>query len=243
MKVALYARVSTVDQHPERQREGLKNYAEKMGWEYDYYEEKQSTKKTRPIKQELFNKLCKKEYDAIIVWKLFRWARTLQEAIREVNILVFEKNWSIGIFFIMPRFKNKRKRVRVTNKDVKRLESKPIVKVTANPLIGPEPNWKSMKAAIRVVELESIIALKALLKPFEMAACIGLPFAISSRILSLIRTFASTAIPRVKIIPAIPGSVRVTWDSGNIIFKKPIIPTINKRLNIRAIFEIIPALR
>ena len=91
-KVALYARVSTVDQNPERQRQGLKQYAEKMGWDYDYFEEKESTKKTRPVKQELFKKLCKKEYDAIVVWKLFRWARTLQEAIRDVNTLVFEKN-------------------------------------------------------------------------------------------------------------------------------------------------------
>jgi len=91
MKVALYARVSTVDQNPDRQRNGLKEYAERMKWEYDYYEEKESTKKTRPIKQELYKKLCNKEYDAVIVWKLFRWARTLTEAIREVNILVFEK--------------------------------------------------------------------------------------------------------------------------------------------------------
>ena len=63
-----------------------------MGWEYDYYEEKQSTRKTRPIKEALYKKLCQKEYDAVVVWKLFRWARTLQEAIREINILVFEKN-------------------------------------------------------------------------------------------------------------------------------------------------------
>ncbi|MFB6088438.1 MAG: recombinase family protein [Candidatus Aenigmatarchaeota archaeon] len=92
MKVALYSRVSKVDQHPDRQRKGLIKYAESMGWDYDYFEEKQSTRKTRPIKENLYKRLCKKEYDAVIVWKLFRWARTLQEAIREINILVFEKN-------------------------------------------------------------------------------------------------------------------------------------------------------
>ena len=92
MKVAVYSRVSTVDQNPERQRQGLLKYVESMGWDYDYYEEKQSTRKTRPIKEQLFKKLCRKEYDAIVVWKLFRWARTLQEAIREINILAFEKN-------------------------------------------------------------------------------------------------------------------------------------------------------
>ncbi len=38
----------------------------------------------------------------------------------------------------------------------------------------------------------------------------------SSRIRSLIRMLASTAIPNVKIIPAIPGSVRVMGDAGSI---------------------------
>lgn len=92
MKYALYSRVSMVDQHPDRQRVGLKEYAKRMGWEYDYYEEKMSTRKTRPIKEELFRKLCNKEYEGVVVWKLFRWARTLQEAIRDVNTLVFDKN-------------------------------------------------------------------------------------------------------------------------------------------------------
>jgi len=92
MKVALYSRVSTVDQHPERQKEALIKYAESMNWSYDYFEEKQSTRKTRPIKEELFKMLCRKEYDAVVVYKLFRWARNLQEAIRDINILVFEKN-------------------------------------------------------------------------------------------------------------------------------------------------------
>ena len=39
-----------------------------------------------------------------------------------------------------------------------------------------------------------------------------LPFAISSLILSNIKTFASTAIPTVRTIPAIPESVSVAWN-------------------------------
>ena len=51
--------------------------------------------------------------------------------------------------------------------------------------------------------------LKALEKPFLIAFCGSILFLISSEILAKINTFASTAIPTVRTIPAIPGSVRV----------------------------------
>ena len=45
----------------------------------------------------------------------------------------------------------------------------PIVSVTPKPLIGPEPRKNSRPAASRVVTLESMIALHALLKPTASA--------------------------------------------------------------------------
>ena len=45
----------------------------------------------------------------------------------------------------------------------------PIDSVTPKPLIGPEPRKNSRPAASRVVTLESMIALHALLKPTERA--------------------------------------------------------------------------
>ena len=45
----------------------------------------------------------------------------------------------------------------------------PIESVTPKPLIGPEPSRKSSAAASRVVTLESMIALHALLKPTARA--------------------------------------------------------------------------
>ena len=82
-------------------------------------------------------------------------------------------------------------------------------RVTANPRIGPEPNANRITAAIKVVMLLSSIVAIAFLYPASMfeikAPCILL----SSRILSNMRTLASTAIPVVRTIPAIPGSVRV----------------------------------
>ena len=55
MKVALYARVSTIDQNPEMQKKSLVEKAHREGWEYQYFEEKESTRKTRPIKYEIYH--------------------------------------------------------------------------------------------------------------------------------------------------------------------------------------------
>ena len=88
-------------------------------------------------------------------------------------------------------------------------------RVTAKPLIGPVPNWSSASAAKRVVTFASIIVLKARLKPLSIALIIDLPDLNSSLILSKIRTFASTDIPIVRTIPAIPGKVNVASNSVN----------------------------
>src|SRR3989338_2192160 len=93
--------------------------------------------------------------------------------------LVFAKKLSMGSFLRTFSSINARNMVFVTNKAVNKLEIRPIDKVTANPLIGPEPNWKSIKAAMSVVTLESMIALRALLKPILTAAWSGRPLWIS----------------------------------------------------------------
>lgn len=95
MKVALYCRVSTLDQHPENQKVQLIQYVEKQGWEYEVFEEKESTRHTRPIKNDLYLRLLNKEFDAVVVVALTRWARSLTELVRDVNAL-----WKKGIKFI-----------------------------------------------------------------------------------------------------------------------------------------------
>ena len=85
----------------------------------------------------------------------------------------------------------------------------PIANVIEKPLTGPEAIKNNIIAAINVVIFASNIVYKALLYPFSTAFIIFDPFLISSFTLSKIRTFASTAIPIVNIIPAIPGNVRV----------------------------------
>lgn len=95
MKVALYVRVSTKDQHPENQLIELREYAKRHGYKYEVFEEKESTRKTRPIKQDLLNRLRKKEFDGVLIYRLDRWARSLSEMILEVTEL-FNK----GIAFV-----------------------------------------------------------------------------------------------------------------------------------------------
>ena len=87
MKVAIYVRVSRDDLKPENQTLELEAYAKAMNWEYEIFEEKETTRKTRPIKIKVFHETCRKKFDRILVWKLDRWARSLQELIYDLGIL------------------------------------------------------------------------------------------------------------------------------------------------------------
>ncbi|MBN1182274.1 MAG: recombinase family protein, partial [Bacteroidales bacterium] len=86
--VAIYTRVSTSEQTVENQRIRLIEYAEKSNLTYDIYEEVESTRKTRPVKQALLAKLRNNEYDAVLVYKLDRWARSSTELILDTKELI-----------------------------------------------------------------------------------------------------------------------------------------------------------
>ena len=91
MKVAVYIRVSKLDLNPENQKLELERFVKSMGWDYQIFEEVESTRKTRPIKQEVFQRACKKEFDLILIYKLDRWARSLQELMNDISILRINK--------------------------------------------------------------------------------------------------------------------------------------------------------
>lgn len=86
--LALYIRVSTSEQTVENQRIRVIEYAKNNGCTYDIYEETESTRKTRPVKQSLLTRLRKHEYDAVIVYKLDRWARSSTELILDTKELI-----------------------------------------------------------------------------------------------------------------------------------------------------------
>ena len=88
MRVALYCRVSTDKQTTENQKLRLVEYAEQNGYEYEVFGEVESTRKTRPVKQSLLGKLRAKEFDAVVVYKLDRWARSSTELILDTKELI-----------------------------------------------------------------------------------------------------------------------------------------------------------
>lgn len=91
MTTAIYCRTSKIDQNPENQKLELERYAKAMGYDYVIFEEQESTRKTRPIKQEVFQDAITRKYERIIVWKLDRWARSLQELINDLERLKASK--------------------------------------------------------------------------------------------------------------------------------------------------------
>jgi DNA invertase Pin-like site-specific DNA recombinase len=97
-KIAIYCRVSTRDQNPDNQKIILVERAKRENWDYEVFEEKESTRKTRPVKYKLMQMLRRKEYDGVCVLKLDRWARSMLELTNEITEL-YEKN----ILFISHR--------------------------------------------------------------------------------------------------------------------------------------------
>jgi putative DNA-invertase from lambdoid prophage Rac len=94
-KFALYQRVSTTDQQTKSQQDFLVRYAKEKGYDFDIYDEVESTRRTRPVKQALLQKLRNDEYIGVIVYKIDRWARSSTELILEIKELVDK-----GITFI-----------------------------------------------------------------------------------------------------------------------------------------------
>ena len=88
MKVAIYCRVSTEEQTTENQKRVLIEYSNRNGWEFEIFEETESSRKTRPIQYELYNRLLKKEFDGLLIYKFDRWARSSSELISHMENLI-----------------------------------------------------------------------------------------------------------------------------------------------------------
>jgi DNA invertase Pin-like site-specific DNA recombinase len=85
MKLAIYVRVSKAELNPENQKKQLVEYCTSKGFKYDVFTEIESTRKTRPIKQEVLQLLREGIYSGVLIWKLDRWARSLQELITDID--------------------------------------------------------------------------------------------------------------------------------------------------------------
>lgn len=93
MKVAAYTRVSTTEQDAVLQQFDLVEWAERMEWDMTIYPETASgTKRTRPILEDLMNALRRKEFEALVVWKLDRLARSVSHLVS-----IYEELNDLGI--------------------------------------------------------------------------------------------------------------------------------------------------
>src|SRR5579864_7555803 len=97
MRAALYARVSTADQHNAIQIRELTEYVERRGWELAgvYQDTMSGAKANRPGLDMLMADARQRRFDAVLVWKLDRFGRSLVHCVSGIQELS-----SLGIRFI-----------------------------------------------------------------------------------------------------------------------------------------------
>ncbi len=97
-RVAIYARVSTTDPSTESQLLDLRRYVRERGWTlFNEYADNgiSGTKDSRPALNELMNAARKRRFDAVLVWRFDRFARSTKHL-----ILALEEFRNLGIDFI-----------------------------------------------------------------------------------------------------------------------------------------------
>lgn len=99
MRVAIYARVSTLNgQNPETQLVELREYASRRGWQAagEYVDAGVSgSKDSRPGLDRLMAHAHQRRFDAILVWKLDRFGRSLKHLVTAIAELE-----ALGVVFV-----------------------------------------------------------------------------------------------------------------------------------------------
>jgi DNA invertase Pin-like site-specific DNA recombinase len=98
MRIAIYARVSTRDQSCDLQIRDLRAYCQARGFELvrEYVDTGQSgAKDSRPELNKLMDDARKRQFDAIVVWRFDRFARSTKHL-----LTALEEFRSLGIQFI-----------------------------------------------------------------------------------------------------------------------------------------------
>jgi DNA invertase Pin-like site-specific DNA recombinase len=101
-RIALYARVSTSNGHqdPEMQLRELREYAEHRGWQVTetYTDTVSGSKDSRPALNRLMADACQRRFDAVLVWKLDRFGRSLRHLVNALAELE-----ALGVAFVSLR--------------------------------------------------------------------------------------------------------------------------------------------
>src|SRR3984893_13913152 len=98
MRIGIYARVSTRDQSCELQIRDLRAYCQARGFElvHEFVDVGQSgSKDSRPELDKLMDAARKRQFDAIVVWRFDRFARSTKHL-----LLALDEFRSLGIQFI-----------------------------------------------------------------------------------------------------------------------------------------------
>jgi putative DNA-invertase from lambdoid prophage Rac len=97
MRTAVYARVSTTDQTNTIQVRELTEYVKRRSWELAgiYQDQMSGAKASRPGLDQLMADARRRKFDAVVVWKLDRFGRSLVHCVSGIQELA-----SLGIRFI-----------------------------------------------------------------------------------------------------------------------------------------------
>ena len=98
MRVAIYVRVSTADQHIENQAQELRRYIEARGWVLvrEFADAGVSgAAQSRPALDELMREAKRRRFDAVLVWSLDRLGRNLKHL-----ITLLDEFQALGVAFI-----------------------------------------------------------------------------------------------------------------------------------------------
>jgi DNA invertase Pin-like site-specific DNA recombinase len=90
MRTAIYARVSTADQNCEMQLRELREYVARRGWEIgaEYVDTGWSgAKASRPALDSMMRDAAQRRFDAVLVWKLDRFGRSVRNCLDGIEAL------------------------------------------------------------------------------------------------------------------------------------------------------------
>ena len=97
MRAAIYARVSTLDQHVENQLEELRRYADARGWTATEFIDHgiSGAKERRPALDEMLKAAKRRKFDVVVCWRLDRLGRNLKHL-----VTLLEELQVLGVSFV-----------------------------------------------------------------------------------------------------------------------------------------------
>jgi DNA invertase Pin-like site-specific DNA recombinase len=102
VRVALYARVSTINnQDPEMQLSELREYAQRRGFQIvEEFTDRgvSGSRESRPALDRLMADACRRRFDAVLVWKIDRFGRSLKHLVNSL-----EELGALGVSFVSLR--------------------------------------------------------------------------------------------------------------------------------------------